>query len=73
MTITVYSTNHCGQCLATKRALESRGVNFGEVDLDVDSAARAFVMQQLGYRQAPVVVTDSDHWSGFRPDKIAAL
>ena len=23
--------------------------------------------------QAPVVVTDDDHWSGFRPDKIATL
>jgi glutaredoxin-like protein NrdH len=27
----------------------------------------------LGYLQAPVVVTDDDHWSGFRPDKIATL
>jgi glutaredoxin-like protein NrdH len=23
--------------------------------------------------QAPVVVTDQDHWSGFRPDKIEEL
>jgi glutaredoxin-like protein NrdH len=23
--------------------------------------------------QAPVVVTDHDHWSGFRPDKIEEL
>ena len=27
----------------------------------------------MGYMQAPVVVTDNDHWSGFRPDKIATL
>jgi glutaredoxin-like protein NrdH len=23
--------------------------------------------------QAPVVITDGDHWSGFRPDKIDEL
>jgi hypothetical protein len=25
------------------------------------------------YLQAPVVVADDDHWSGFRPDRIKAL
>jgi glutaredoxin-like protein NrdH len=28
---------------------------------------------QLGYRAAPVVVTDNDSWAGFQPDKIAEL
>ena len=27
----------------------------------------------LGFMQAPVVVTETDSWSGFRPDKIAEL
>jgi glutaredoxin-like protein NrdH len=27
----------------------------------------------MGYMQAPVVVTENDHWSGFRPDKIGTL
>jgi glutaredoxin-like protein NrdH len=27
----------------------------------------------LGYLQAPVVVAENDHWSGFRPDRIKAL
>ena len=30
-------------------------------------------VKELGYLQAPVVVTDDEHWSGFRPDKIDAL
>ena len=30
-------------------------------------------VKALGYMQAPVVVTDGDHWSGFRPDKIDEL
>ena len=31
------------------------------------------MVKSLGYLQAPVVITDDDHWAGFRPDKIAAL
>jgi glutaredoxin-like protein NrdH len=30
-------------------------------------------VKALGYLQAPVVITDEDHWSGFRPDKINEL
>ena len=30
-------------------------------------------VKALGYLQAPVVITDEDHWSGFRPDKIDEL
>ena len=36
------------------------------------STLREYV-KGLGYMQAPVVVTDDEHWSGFRPDKIEAL
>ena len=28
---------------------------------------------QAGHMAVPVVVTDSDSWSGFRPDKILTL
>jgi glutaredoxin-like protein NrdH len=42
------------------------------VDITLDPEARDYVMA-LGYLQAPVVVTESDHWSGFRPDRIKAL
>jgi hypothetical protein len=32
------------------------------------------VIEDLGYTEAPVVVvSDEDHWSGFRPDQIDRL
>ena len=43
-----------------------------EVDLAMDKTAEDR-LKALGYMQAPVVVTDQDHWSGFRPDKIEEL
>jgi glutaredoxin-like protein NrdH len=60
------------QCRATIRALEHAGLNFIEVDVTTDTQARDFVMS-LGYLHAPVVVTGSAHWSGFRPDRITEL
>ncbi|MDP0926750.1 glutaredoxin-like protein NrdH [Paracoccus onubensis] len=72
MSITVYSKPACVQCTATTRALSARGIAFDLIDLTKDDEAMARVTE-LGYRQAPVVMTADDHWAGFRPDKISAL
>ncbi|MFM6974954.1 MAG: glutaredoxin-like protein NrdH [Agromyces sp.] len=72
MTVTVYTKPSCVQCTATYRALDSKGVAYEVIDLSEDAGALETV-KELGYLQAPVVVTDEDHWSGFRPDKIDAL
>ncbi len=72
MSITVYSKPACVQCTATQKALDKQGLTYEEVDITLDPEARDYVMA-LGYLQAPVVVADDDHWSGFRPDRIKAL
>ncbi|MFD1695447.1 glutaredoxin-like protein NrdH [Roseibium aestuarii] len=72
MAVTVYSKPACVQCTATTRALQQRGILFDVVDLTQDDEALQAV-QDLGYRQAPVVIAGDEHWSGFRPDKISAL
>jgi glutaredoxin-like protein NrdH len=70
--MTVYSKPNCVQCTATYRALDGSGVEYQVIDLTTSAAALEYVMEELGYSQAPVVVVDEhDHWSGFRPDKIA--
>ena len=72
MTITVYSKPACVQCNATYRALDKMGLEYAVVDISQDADARDYVMS-LGYLQAPVVIVDGEHWSGFRPDQIKAL
>jgi glutaredoxin-like protein NrdH len=72
MTVTVYTKPSCVQCNATYRALDSKGIVYEVLDLSVDENALAQV-KELGYLQAPVVITDEGHWSGFRPDKIDEL
>lgn len=72
MTITVYSKPACVQCNATYRALDKVGCDYTVVDISEDADARDYVMS-LGHLQAPVVVAGGEHWSGYRPDKIAAV
>lgn len=72
MSITVYTKPSCVQCTATYRALDAKGVPYEVVDLTKDGDA-LLTIKELGYLQAPVVVTELEHWSGFRPDKISAL
>jgi glutaredoxin-like protein NrdH len=72
MSITVYSKPACVQCTATTRALDRQGIIYSVVDVSEDAEAVALV-QGLGYRQVPVVVTGEQHWAGFRPDMISAL
>lgn len=70
--VTVYSKPACVQCNATYRALTSKGVEYDVVDVSEDEAALAHVLS-LGYQQVPVVETETEHWSGYRPDNITRL
>ncbi|MCT2089810.1 MULTISPECIES: glutaredoxin-like protein NrdH [Micrococcus] len=72
MTVTVYTKPACVQCNATYRALDKKGIAYQSVDMSQDAEALERV-RAMGYMQAPVVITDADHWSGFRPDKIEEL
>jgi glutaredoxin-like protein NrdH len=72
MTVTVYTKPACVQCTATYKALDRAGVDYTVVDISEDSDARDYVLA-LGYLQAPVVVAEGAHWSGFRPDRIKSL
>ena len=52
-------------------SLDKLGLDYDVVDLSTDADALDPV-KALGYQQAPVVMVDEEHWSGFRPDLIKA-
>lgn len=72
MTVTVYTNPNCIQCDKTKKILDQNNISYDVVDLSENDGARNMVME-MGYRQAPVVITDNDHWSGLRVDKLKDL
>jgi len=70
--IVVFVKPACVQCNSTFKALDKLELEYEVVDLSQDPKARDYTMS-LGYLQAPVVIADDSHWSGFRPDRIQAL
>lgn len=72
MGITVYSKPSCVQCDATYRVLAKHGLDYDVVDITTNPEALEMV-KALGYQQAPVVIASEQHWSGYRPDRIADL
>ena len=72
MTVTVYTLPDCIQCEMTKKYLDKNKIEYSTVNINEDKEASEKV-SELGYKQAPVVVYNNFHWSGFRPDKITAL
>lgn len=73
--ITVFTKPDCIQCDRTRAQLTKHGLAFTTRDVTTDPEAYGYITAELGYQQAPVVVIDDgqQHWSGFRPDKIAQL
>ena len=72
MTVTVYTLPDCIQCDMTKKLLDRSNVVYSTIDMSDNEEAKQLV-EQLGFKQAPVVVYEKFSWSGFRPDKINAL
>lgn len=70
--VKVYSKPSCVQCNATYRSLDAAGIEYEVIDAS-QSLEATEKLRALGYMQAPVVITENDHWCGFRPDKIAEL
>ncbi|MDO4913003.1 MAG: glutaredoxin-like protein NrdH [Bifidobacteriaceae bacterium] len=69
MSVTVFTKPRCPQCEATKRQFTKQGIDFDVVDL-TENPERLAELQEAGYRQAPVVVTEESSWAGYRPDLI---
>ena len=64
--VTVYTKEHCPQCAATKRRLNRAGVKY----VEENALQNLDALKSMGFRAAPVVMTDDRSWSGYRPDLI---
>lgn len=81
--VILYSKPGCQQCVASARALDTKGVAYRKIDVTQSEQAEARV-RELGYQNLPVIdvpfdreiVKDGErfqHWYGFRPDLIDLL
>lgn len=70
--VTVYSKPDCIQCNFTKKWLKERNVPYTELNVEEDEEALSKV-REMGYQAVPVIVTETENWYGFQPDKLAKL
>ena len=70
--VLVYVKPQCVQCDQTKRILDREGVEYSTIDITQDSEALEKILS-MGFKSAPVVITEEDSWAGFNPDKINKL
>ena len=71
MSVEVYTTRICPYCVAAKRLLKARGVDFVEIDVTGDDAKRAWLVEQSGQKTVPQIFIHGESIGGY--DELSAL
>ena len=69
--ITVYTSAICGYCVAAKQFLKSQGLQWNEVRIDLDSAAREDMVARARRTSVPQIFVGDTHVGGY--DDMMAL
>jgi glutaredoxin 3 len=70
--VTLYSTDPCSFCARVKGILDSRGVEFAEINLSKDPAGRMALVQRTGMMTFPQLLVDGELLGGFNEVQDAA-
>lgn len=67
--LTIYSKNNCPFCVMAKNYLQSKNINFREINIEQDPEAREFIQRQ-GLRTVPQIFMDGkifveNGWAGL--------
>ena len=74
MAVIVYTNPNCVQCEQTKKFLDKEGIDYTVENLQSDDNYEKLVeFVNQGFKAAPIVVTDTETWSGYKPDKLGAI
>ena len=71
--VRVYSTPRCHNCHEIKEFLTAKHVEFEEIDLASNDAARAMIIDKTGHLGAPIVQIGSEFIFGYDPKKMESL
>jgi glutaredoxin 3 len=62
--VTIYSTRYCPYCVAAKRLLDRKGVQYDEIAVDANYALRAEMEQRSGRYTVPQIWIGAHHVGG---------
>lgn len=63
--VVIYSGNRCAYCNAAKRLLDSKKVDYTEINVDEDPARREEMMQRTQRQTVPQIFINEQHVGGF--------
>jgi glutaredoxin 3 len=69
--VVMYTTAICPYCVAAKNFLKQRGVDWREVRVDLDAAARTEMLERAKRTSVPQIFINGHHVGGF--DDMVAL
>lgn len=69
MRVQVYTSSWCRDCRAAKQFLETNGIEYTEINVDLDPAASAEVMRHVGKRAIPQLVIDGEWFQPYKPGR----
>ena len=70
--VEMYTTMWCGYCARARNLLHRKGVDFEEIDVEVDTSKRTEMVKRAGGRTTvPQIFIDGAHVGGS--DELAAL
>jgi glutaredoxin 3 len=69
--ITIYTRALCGYCSAARELLDSKGVDYDELDTTLNSKLRAEMKARSGRETVPQIFIEDQHIGGY--DDMAAL
>ena len=63
--IVMYSTRWCGYCVRAKTLLDSRGLEYEEINLDGDPGFRQRLLELTGGWTVPQILVDGNPIGGY--------
>jgi glutaredoxin 3 len=63
--VTVYTTENCPFCTAAKQLLDTRGVQYEEINLERDPRGRQELVEKTGMMTFPQVIVGDELIGGF--------
>lgn len=69
MNVLMYTSTWCRDCRSAKHFLETHGIEYTEINVDLDSVAEKEVLRQVGKRAVPQLVIDGEWFQPYRPGR----
>ncbi len=73
MSVTVYTSSTCPWCVKAKQYLNSKGIDYKEVNVSLDPQAAREMIEKSGQRGVPVLDINGSIVVGFDRPKIDEL